>query len=56
MAVVTMINITPDNPANDLDPLYSPDGKSIVYGRQTTAHFYGDNVQMVIYNISTTLS
>jgi dipeptidyl aminopeptidase/acylaminoacyl peptidase len=45
-------NITPDNPANDLDPLYSPDGKSIIYGRQTTAHFYGDNVQMVIYNIA----
>ncbi|MGF1584130.1 MAG: prolyl oligopeptidase family serine peptidase [Bacteroidales bacterium] len=44
-------NITPDNPANDLDPIYSPDGKAILYGRQTSAHFYGDNVQMVIYNI-----
>jgi Tol biopolymer transport system component len=43
-------NITPGNPANDLDPVYSPDGKSILYGRQYDADFYADNVQMVIYD------
>lgn len=46
----TLTNITPDNPANDLSPVYSPDGSVILYGRQNIYHFYADNVQMVKYN------
>lgn len=46
-----MHNITTHNPANDLNPVYSPDGKYIVYGQQNIEHFYADNVQMVIYDL-----
>ena len=45
-------SITTDNPADDLDPVYSPDGRSILYGRNNKADFYADNTQMVIYNRS----
>ncbi len=45
-----MTNITEDNPANDLNPVYSPDGNSILYGRQNIYHFYADKVEMVVYN------
>ena len=39
------VNITADNPANDTSPVYSPDGKSIVFLRQTTKYFYADTRQ-----------
>ncbi len=45
-----IVNITEENPANDLNPVYSPDGNYILYGRQNKYHFYADNVQMVIYD------
>ena len=45
-----MTNITPDNPANDLSPVYSPDGKFILYGKQSIYHFYADRVVMVKYD------
>ncbi|HEV3143800.1 MAG TPA: S9 family peptidase [Gemmataceae bacterium] len=34
--------ITEDNKANDWNPLYSPDGKTIAFLRQSIRHFYGD--------------
>lgn len=43
-------NITSDNPANDLSPVYSPDGEFILYGKQNIYHFYADKVEMVKYN------
>lgn len=46
----TLKNITPDNPANDLAPVYSPDGEFILYGKQNIYHFYADKVEMVKYN------
>ncbi len=46
----TIKNITTHNPANDLNPVYSPDGRYILYGQQNIEHFYADNVQMVIYD------
>ena len=46
----TLVNITPDNPANDLNPVYSPDGEYILYGRQNIYHFYADKVEMVKYS------
>ncbi len=47
-----MTNITADNPANDSNPVYSPDGTHILYGKQNIYHFYADKVEMVRYNRS----
>jgi dipeptidyl aminopeptidase/acylaminoacyl peptidase len=47
-----MENTSMDNLASDNDPVYSPNGKSILYGIQNIDHFYADNVQLVIYDIS----
>lgn len=43
-------NITPDNPAQDSDPVYSPDGKSIAFLRQTIKFFYADTSRVVIHD------
>ncbi|MDR4987661.1 MAG: S9 family peptidase [Bacteroidales bacterium] len=45
-----LVNITPDNPANDVNPVFSPDGRYILYGRQSIYHFYADRVVMVLYD------
>ena len=42
--------ITPDNPADDVRPRYSPDGAAIVYGAQTEPFFYADRVKLVRYD------
>ncbi|TVQ17125.1 MAG: S9 family peptidase [Bacteroidetes bacterium] len=49
----TLVNITPDNLANDVAPVYSPDGDFILYGQQNIYHFYADNIEMVKYNRNT---
>ncbi|MCI0737507.1 MAG: S9 family peptidase [Gemmataceae bacterium] len=42
-------NITPDNPdANDFNPVYSPDGQSIAFLRQTTKFFYADRIRIMV--------
>lgn len=46
-------NITFGNIADDSDPVYSPDGRFILYGKQNSPHFYADNVQMVVYDRTT---
>jgi len=46
-----MVNITSDNEAGDSSPLYSPDGKHILYGKQNIYHFYADKVEMVLFNL-----
>ncbi len=48
-----MENITEHNPASDSNPVYSPDGRSILYGMQNLVHFYADNVQLIIYDRAT---
>src|SRR5262249_11609717 len=45
-------NITPDNPANDTNPVYSPDGKSILFLRQTIKYFYADTSYLLRYNLA----
>ncbi len=45
-----MKNITGHNPANDTRPRYSPDGQSILYGKQRLTDFYADKVRLVSYN------
>ncbi len=45
-------NITADNPANDFGPVYSPDGKSIAFSRQTTKFFYADRVGIMVHDFT----
>ena len=47
-----MTNITEENIASDLSPVFSPSGNRLLYGRQNNYHFYADNVQMVIYDMN----
>jgi dipeptidyl aminopeptidase/acylaminoacyl peptidase len=42
--------LTPDHPANDVCPRYTPDGKSIVYGMQQDPFFYADRVRVMAYD------
>lgn len=46
-------NITEDNPSNDRHPVYSPDGKYILYGRQKIIGFYADRWRMTLYDRAT---
>lgn len=41
-------NLTTDNPADDFDPVYSPDGKKIAFLRQTIKFFYADRQRIMI--------
>jgi dipeptidyl aminopeptidase/acylaminoacyl peptidase len=47
-AKATPKNITTDNPASDTNPVYSPDGKSIAFLRQTTKFFYADRHRLMV--------
>jgi len=42
--------LTPDHPADDMRPRYSPDGAAIVYGAQTEPFFYADRVKLMRYD------
>ena len=42
-------NLTSNNAANDVAPLYSPDGKLLAFRRQTIKDFYADRVRLLIY-------
>lgn len=46
-----MANITPDNPANDLNPVFSNNGRFLLYGSQKIYHFYADKVVMTVYDL-----
>jgi dipeptidyl aminopeptidase/acylaminoacyl peptidase len=43
-------NLTADNRASDTGPRYSPDGRYLAFGRQTTPRFYGDRVRLVVHD------
>jgi len=43
-------NLTADNPANDTNPRYSPDGRWIAYRRQAVKSFYADRQRLVLYD------
>ena len=43
-------NITEHNPANDMSPAYSPDGRILFYRKQTRTDFYADRTRLVFYN------
>ena len=46
-------NITQENPADDISPRYTSDGKYILYGMQKVVGFYGDRVRLVRYDRTT---
>jgi dipeptidyl aminopeptidase/acylaminoacyl peptidase len=46
----TARNLTGDNAASDSLPVYSPDGRSLAFGRQSIKGFYGDKVRLVIHD------
>ena len=46
----TARNITGDNPANDVSPLYSPDGRSLAFRRQAIKDFYADRARLMLYD------
>lgn len=48
-----MLNLTAENEADDVSPVFSPDGKKILYGRQQIGHFYADRVEMIVYEAET---
>jgi dipeptidyl aminopeptidase/acylaminoacyl peptidase len=46
-------NVTADNPANDEEPSYSPDGRYLAHTRQTIRGFYGDTRQLILLDRKT---
>jgi dipeptidyl aminopeptidase/acylaminoacyl peptidase len=46
-------NITADNPASDLTPLYSPDGRYIAYRAQQRAGYESDRFRLMLYDRET---
>jgi dipeptidyl aminopeptidase/acylaminoacyl peptidase len=50
MAGGAVICLTPDHPAGDFSPRYSPDGRWIVYGAQQDKYFYADRVRLMAYD------
>ena len=42
-------NITADNPANDVGPLYSPDGRLLAFSKQVLKGFYADRTRLMIH-------
>ncbi len=45
-------NITPDLPGYDMDPLFSPDGKSIAFSSMERAGFESDRHRLMLYDIA----
>jgi len=48
---VELENITTDNPGNDGQPVFSPDGTALLYGAQGRTDFYADQVQIMHYDL-----
>jgi dipeptidyl aminopeptidase/acylaminoacyl peptidase len=43
-------NLTPDNPAADFAPAYSPDGRWLAFAQQRTPGFYADRAVLMSHN------
>ena len=47
----TAQNLTAENQADDGDPMFSPDGRTLAYTRQAIPGFYADNVNLVLHDL-----
>jgi dipeptidyl aminopeptidase/acylaminoacyl peptidase len=45
-------NLTPDNPASDTEPVFSPDGRRIAYGREVKADGWPDYARVAVMELS----
>lgn len=45
-------NLSANNTGSDGDPAFSPDGKSLAFGRQRINGFYADNSRVVVYDLA----
>ena len=45
-------NVTPGNEASDWMPIFSPDGRSLAYSRQSIPGFYADQVKLMIRDLN----
>jgi dipeptidyl aminopeptidase/acylaminoacyl peptidase len=46
-------NLTPDSPADDESPLYSPDGRSLAFTQQRIRGFYADRARLMLHDRTT---
>lgn len=53
MADGTTSNLTVDNPAPDVSPQFSPNGRQLAYQRQNIKGFYGDQYKLMLHDVST---
>ncbi|NDY95143.1 alpha/beta hydrolase family protein [Wenzhouxiangella limi] len=44
-------NLTPDNPAGDGNPMFSPDGQMLAWGSQAIPGFYADTVNIMVLDL-----
>jgi len=44
------VNLTPNNPASDFAPSYSPDGRWLAFSQQQIPGFYGDRARLVLHD------
>ena len=45
-------NLTPDNPAGDGNPMFSPDGRMLAWGSQIIPGFYADTVNIWVMDLA----
>lgn len=45
-------NLTADNPAEDVSPVFSPDGRSIAYGRETKGDGWPDRTRLALLDLA----
>ena len=46
----TPTNLTSENAADDMSPLYSPDGRLLAFRRQVTKGFYADRARLMLFD------
>ncbi len=46
-------NLTADNPAEDVSPVFSPDGRTIAYGREAKADGWPDRTRLALLDVAT---